>query len=377
MTNKKIIKFSDICREVKITTQTPIIDGYERYVGLEHLDSGSLNIKRWGMISEDNPSFTRVFKKGHILFGKRRPYLRKAAIAEFDGICSGDIIVMEAKGEHYLHALIPYICQSDDFWEYAIKNSSGSLSPRTKFSFLKNYQLRHMSASEQGRCLAKIHKIDNVLGKLDGVLTSLQNLKEKTLNQLFTIDTVDRNETVGTELFKILGGYAPSKINFNPDGNVGYFKVDDFNKNENHRNLIISSERFNVEEQANNISILNEGFLIFPKRGAAIFKNRVGILGKKATVDSNLMALECFNIESKYLRVYLEWFGLHNISDNSGIPQINNKHVYPLLIPVFNKEYKNGVIEFDDYVSSIFDFIAEKKKELIFLMRQLTKIFKV
>ncbi|MCS6084264.1 hypothetical protein LNN85_00330 [Klebsiella pneumoniae subsp. pneumoniae] len=63
MTNKKIIKFSDICREVKITTQTPIIDGYERYVGLEHLDSGSLNIKRWGMISEDNPSFTRVFKK--------------------------------------------------------------------------------------------------------------------------------------------------------------------------------------------------------------------------------------------------------------------------------------------------------------------------
>ncbi|MGK3430083.1 hypothetical protein, partial [Klebsiella pneumoniae] len=42
-----------------------------------------------------------------------------------------------------------------------------------------------------------------------------------------------------------------------------------------------------------------------------------------------------------------------------------------LLIPVFNKEYRNGVIEFDDYVSSIFDFIAEKKKELIFLMRQL------
>ncbi|MCS6047257.1 hypothetical protein LNN83_17565 [Klebsiella pneumoniae subsp. pneumoniae] len=59
--------------------------------------------------------------------------------------------------------------------------------------------------------MAKIHKIDNVLGKLDGVLTSLQNLKEKTLNQLFTIDTVDRNETVGTELFKILGGMRHQK----------------------------------------------------------------------------------------------------------------------------------------------------------------------
>ena len=78
MSEKQTVKFGDICREVKLTTKDPIADGYERYIGLEHLDSGSLKIKRWGMIAEDNPSFTRVFKKGHILFGKRRPYLKKA-----------------------------------------------------------------------------------------------------------------------------------------------------------------------------------------------------------------------------------------------------------------------------------------------------------
>ncbi|OOF09690.1 type I restriction endonuclease subunit S, partial [Salinivibrio sp. MA427] len=93
MTDKQTIKFGDICKEVKLTTKDPIGDGYERYIGLEHLDSGSLKVKRWGMIAEDSPSFTRVFKKGQLLFGKRRPYLKKAAIAEFDGICSGDIIV--------------------------------------------------------------------------------------------------------------------------------------------------------------------------------------------------------------------------------------------------------------------------------------------
>lgn len=43
------------CREVKLTTKDPIVDGYECYIGLEHLDSGSLKIKRWGMIAEDNP----------------------------------------------------------------------------------------------------------------------------------------------------------------------------------------------------------------------------------------------------------------------------------------------------------------------------------
>ncbi|TOP99752.1 restriction endonuclease subunit S, partial [Vibrio parahaemolyticus] len=97
MTEKQTVKFGDICKEVKLTTKDPLGDGYERYIGLEHLDSGSLKIKRWGMIAEDNPSFTRVFKKGHILFGKRRPYLKKAAIAEFDGICSSDIIVLSVE----------------------------------------------------------------------------------------------------------------------------------------------------------------------------------------------------------------------------------------------------------------------------------------
>ena len=116
----------------------PLAEGYDKYIGLEHLDSGSLKIKRWGSIAEDKPSFTRVFKKGHILFGKRRSYLKKAGIAEFDGICSGDIIVMEPNEALAESRLLPFIVQSDSFWEWSIKTSSGSLSPRTKFSALKS-----------------------------------------------------------------------------------------------------------------------------------------------------------------------------------------------------------------------------------------------
>ncbi|MCR6730151.1 restriction endonuclease subunit S [Enterobacter cloacae] len=149
MTSKQRIKFGDICREVKITTKDPIADGYERYIGLEHLDSGSLKIKRWGIIEEDNPSFTRVFKKGHILFGKRRPYLKKAAIAEFDGVCSGDIIVLESNQDEIVSTLLPFILQKDLFWDHAIKTSSGSLSPRTKFTSLKAFELTIPSRSEQ------------------------------------------------------------------------------------------------------------------------------------------------------------------------------------------------------------------------------------
>ncbi|CAK2255245.1 type I restriction enzyme, S subunit [Vibrio crassostreae] len=134
--NKQVIKLKDICREPKLTSSEPLKDGYDKYIGLEHIDSNSLTLSRWGSVAQDKPSFTRVFKKGHILLGKRRPYLRKAAIASFDGICSGDIIVLEANESVVDPELFPFLIHSNTVWSHAIKTSSGSLSPRTKFKDL-------------------------------------------------------------------------------------------------------------------------------------------------------------------------------------------------------------------------------------------------
>lgn len=160
MSDKQTVKFGDICREVKLTTKDPIADGYERYIGLEHLDSGSLKIKRWGMIHEDNPSFTRAFKKGHILFGKRRPYLKKAAIAEFDGICSGDILVLEPANETINSSYLSRVIHTDLFWNWAIKTSSGSLSPRTKFSVLKELTIDILNDDKQQSAVKILEQLD-------------------------------------------------------------------------------------------------------------------------------------------------------------------------------------------------------------------------
>jgi type I restriction enzyme S subunit len=159
MADNRILKFGDICQEFKQTCKDPIREGYERYIGLEHLDSSSLKIKRWGFIADDKPSFTRVFKKGQILFGKRRSYLKKAAIATFDGVCSGDIIVMEPKGDVVLPALLPFIVQSEGFWDWAIRTSSGSLSPRTKFSALAEFTIQiPLNQDKQKKLLAIVEK---------------------------------------------------------------------------------------------------------------------------------------------------------------------------------------------------------------------------
>ena len=137
----RMVKFGDICQEVKATSKDPQADGLEHYIGLEHLDSGSLRIKRRGSIAEDSPSFTKKFSPGHLLFGKRRCYLKKAAVADFEGICSGDIIIMAPKSDMVLPELLPFIVQSDTFWNWAEKTSSGSLSPRTKFKSLEELDI--------------------------------------------------------------------------------------------------------------------------------------------------------------------------------------------------------------------------------------------
>ncbi|SUC37362.1 Type I restriction modification DNA specificity domain [Providencia rustigianii] len=194
MSEKQTVKFGDICREVKLTTKDPIADGYDRYIGLEHLDSGSLKIKRWGMIAEDNPSFTRVFKKGHILFGKRRPYLKKAAIAEFDGICSGDIIVMEPSDSEVPRELLPFIVQSEGFWAWAVKTSSGSLSPRTKFKNLCEYLLPKESKEKYQSKLSVLTEGEALKVKADIAIDAFSNMARLLIDNSF--DAIQSHSTI-------------------------------------------------------------------------------------------------------------------------------------------------------------------------------------
>ena len=134
------VKFGDVVRLSKARSQDPLADGIERYVGLEHLEPGDLRIRSWGSVA-DGVTFTSVFQPGQVLFGKRRAYQRKVAVADFSGVCSGDIYVLETKdAQVLLPELLPFICQTDAFFDHAVGTSAGSLSPRTNWTSLANFE---------------------------------------------------------------------------------------------------------------------------------------------------------------------------------------------------------------------------------------------
>lgn len=124
----KTWRFDQMATNINVRIDNPSESGLGHYVGLEHLDSDSLKIRRWGT-PDDVEATKLMFKKGDIIFGRRRAYQRKLGVAEFDGICSAHALVLRAKPDVALPEFLPLFMQSDLFMSRAVEISVGSLSP--------------------------------------------------------------------------------------------------------------------------------------------------------------------------------------------------------------------------------------------------------
>ncbi|WP_409344814.1 restriction endonuclease subunit S [Paenibacillus sp. MBLB4367] len=163
------VLLGDVAKERRETCKSSK-DGYP-IVGLEHLTPEEITLTAWDEGKEN--TFSKLFREGDILFGRRRAYLKKAAVAPFDGICSGDITVIEAMPESLLPELLPFIIQNDALFDFAVGKSAGSLSPRVKWENLMNYEFELPEMDKQ-RELAKI------LWAIDTTKKTYQKLLQKT-----------------------------------------------------------------------------------------------------------------------------------------------------------------------------------------------------
>ncbi len=176
------VAFGDVVRRGTERSSSPEAAGVDRYVGLEHLDPGELSIRRWGDVG-GGTTFTSIFRPGHVLFGKRRAYLRKVAVPDFSGVCSGDIYVLESRDKDYLlPQLLPFICQTDAFFEHAIGTSAGSLSPRTNWQSLATYEFALPPLDEQRRVANLLGASSSVSNALARLVRSIEHARQATID---------------------------------------------------------------------------------------------------------------------------------------------------------------------------------------------------
>lgn len=186
------VKLGDIAYEVSDRIDNPSKSGLDRFVGLEHFESGEFNIKRWGS-TKDVTSAMKLFIAGDILFARRNAYLKRASMASFDGVCSGDAIVLREKHEIIVEGFLVLILNTEDLWEHAISNAAGSMSKRVKWRDLAEYQFSLPPKDEQRRIADILWAADENLCRAEVCIQATLSLRYALLNHLLESGSVSSN----------------------------------------------------------------------------------------------------------------------------------------------------------------------------------------
>lgn len=157
----------------------------EIYVGLEHLDPQCLHIRRWGKGSDVIGGKLR-FRKGDIIFGKRRAYQRKLAVAEFGGICSAHAMVIRARPDKVLPEFLPFLMMSDRFMNRAVEISIGSLSPTINWTTLKLETFDLPPLDQQRRIEEILWAVDTAERCYSSLVEQLRKAQRSLERELFS-----------------------------------------------------------------------------------------------------------------------------------------------------------------------------------------------
>ena len=185
----------------------------EMYIGLEHLDSGSLRVTRWG---SDVPIKGQklLMKKGDILFGRRNTYLRRAAIAPHDGIFSAHGMIFRPKTEVIDEKYFPFFIASDYFMDEAIRISVGSLSPTVNWKTLKELEFVIPELEEQKRLAEILTAADETRESYKKLLAKTDELVKSQFIEMFG-DPMTNSKDLPLqkygEAFELNAGGTPSK----------------------------------------------------------------------------------------------------------------------------------------------------------------------
>ena len=186
------VAFGDVVRKTndKVDADT---SGLERYIGGEHMDSNDLKIRRWGTIGDGylGPAFHMRFRPGQVLYGSRRTYLRKVAVAEFEGICANTTFVLESADQDLLlPEFLPYLMQTESFHEYSELNSKGSVNPYINFSDLAQYEFQLPSLKEQRLLVDGLRASNTALDRFFDLGIKVQMAYLASLREVFAAAAV-------------------------------------------------------------------------------------------------------------------------------------------------------------------------------------------
>lgn len=217
-------KFDDIAFNIT-QKRAPQKEDSLKYIGLEHLDSGSLTVNRYGL-DVDLKGDKLIMTKGDILLGKRNAYLRRAAIAPHDGLFSAHGMILRPKENVVNKEFFPFFIASDNFFDEVIRISVGGLSPTVNWRDLKELEFDLPSIDEQKVLAEKLWAAYEVKQSYLKMIDATQEMVKSQFIEMFGANTKRRKIS---DVCVVRGGSTPTRTTkeYWEGGNVSWFTVED------------------------------------------------------------------------------------------------------------------------------------------------------
>ena len=184
----QLVKFGDVADQQKKVVNRDKTN-IKRYIKGEHMSSEDLHLRKWGELKDEylGPAFIRKFEKDDILYGSRRTYLKKVAVADFEGITSNTTFVIKPNQKFINKNLLPYVMLSKGFTEHSIQNSKGSVNPYINWKDIANYEFLLPPKDQQAQLAELLWAMDEVIEKDIELLEKIDNGYNIYVDNLFSI----------------------------------------------------------------------------------------------------------------------------------------------------------------------------------------------
>lgn len=340
------VRFDQIATQINERVDNPAEAGVERYVGLEHLDPDSLRIRRWGEPTDVESTKLR-FQPGDIIFGKRRVYQRKVAVADFEGICSAHAMVLRAKPGAVLTEFLPFFMQSDLFMERALSISVGSLSPTINWKALAAEEFMLPPIQEQARLVEASLAIEGTVNAYREKIETLSGLRMSFLNDHFLPRL--KSGVPLKSVASLKSGGTPSRSNAAFwGGSLPWASGKDLKVR-----LLNDTEEHLTEQGWSAAKIAPKGATLVVVRGMILAHTfPVSVAAQPMAFNQDLRALVAGKkIRPEYLTAWAEWMGpwfLSRTAESShGTKRLESQTVEMALIPVEDHEAQDDFIRAD------------------------------
>lgn len=319
--------------------KTPTEADKEHYVGLEHLDSECLDISRWG--SDVAPIGEKlIMQKGDVLFGKRRAYQRKLAIAPFDGIFSAHGMVLRPNEKVIDKNFFPFFMSSDAFMERAVQISVGGLSPTINWKDLREQEFDLPPIEEQKKLAEKLWAAYRLKESYKKLLAATDEMVKSQFIEMF--GNFHNKVHIKDVCHVVSGKSIPTKLE-DIDGNNPYIKVADFNLPGNEKYITVA-QRYVSDDSASYSKQIPKGSVIFAKNGAASMSNKKRLTQIRCCIDMNTMAVFPKNdsILPDFLFATIEAMDVSSHVRQGAIPSISPKSIEDsyIAMPTMEEQYR-------------------------------------